>query len=96
MDLDTLVSGFLGGAMLGVVRMLRTVPVVMSAQDMKVVQFVSAHCLLALLLGLMGAAVVWALEGRAGAFIEGIGALSFLTLLAADSPSHHGRGDEAK
>jgi hypothetical protein len=96
MDVETLVSGFLGGAMLAAVRMIRTFPVVMSAQDMKVAQFISAHCLLALLLGLMGAAVVWALEGRASAFIEGIGALSFLTLLAADSPSSPEPGEEQR
>lgn len=96
MNLDTLLSGFLGGAMLGAARMILSLPVVMGIQDMKFSQFIASHCLLAFLLGLVGAAVAWELDGRAAGFVEGIGALSFLTLLGADSPSSLKRGNETK
>lgn len=77
-------EGSLGGACLALGRFLLTIITMdhSSGSDHKYGRLVAAHVIAGLAFALLGGAVSWAMEGKSGNFMQGIGAMVLLGLLA--------------
>lgn len=84
-------QGALGGAVLGLGRMILTfIHMDHSNPNTKYWRFFLAHIVAAFLFAALGAAVSWGFEGKAGNFMQGISAMAVLALLGGSMlPSHN-------
>lgn len=95
MDLSFMLSeawlqGALGGGSLALGRLILTfITLDHSAPNTKYGRFILAHIVAGILFALLGAAVSWGFEGRAGNFMQGVSAMAVLALLAGNMLPDH-------
>ncbi|WP_142120662.1 hypothetical protein [Arthrobacter sp. SLBN-122] len=84
-------QGALGGACLALGRLILTfISLDHSQPNLKYGRFILAHFVAGILFALLGAAVSWGFEGKAGNFMQGISAMAVLALLAGNMlPDHN-------
>jgi uncharacterized membrane protein len=81
---EAMLSGMLGGSILGLCRLLLSLHVVSSQHpdNPRYKQVVGSHAVAMVLFASIGAAVSWAFQGRAGDFLTGVSAVVMMTLIA--------------
>lgn len=83
-------QGALGGACLALGRLILTfISLDHSQPNLKYGRLILAHFVAGILFALLGAAVSWGFEGKAGNFMQGISAMAVLALLAGNMLPDH-------